>query len=415
VFRNGTVLTMEEGSPQAQAIAIQGPMILAVGSDEEVLPYRGSQTQVIDLQGRTLMPGFVDPHTHLFDSPDFWGVELLGAQELALRHGLTTVGNAGTRPELVSDMLALADTGQVRVRTSLYLVYADNCGQVQGDWYLQHRRTDNPGEMLRIGGVKVFADGGSCGCPAYSYDHPRCGLGDLWFTQAQMNTMLADIHAAGYQVAVHALGDRAVEQALDAIEYALAGQPNTQRHRIEHNGVVRDDMLSRYSETGVVALIFGNYACKFVPFVPPPAYQSWEWRWRDLMQANPTVHFAWHGDAPPVGPLQPLLHLYAMVSSHEVSADGLTICDTPAWLAREVFTPAEALRLMTIDAAYALFRDDEVGSLRAGKYADLIILSGNPLTVQPEAIKDIQVLTTLVGGAVEHCAPGWEDLCPVGE
>jgi hypothetical protein len=133
------------------------------------------------------------------------------------------------------------------------------------------------------------------------------------------------------------------------------------------------------------------------------------------MQASPGVRFAWHGDAPPVGPLPPLLHVYSMVSSHEVGQDGVTVCETPAWLAREMFSPEEALRLMTIDAAYALFRDDEVGSLRADKFADLIILSSNPLAVDPEAIKDIQVLTTMVGGAVEYCASGWEDLCPGGK
>jgi predicted amidohydrolase YtcJ len=300
------------------------------------------------------------------------------------------------------------------VRTSLYLLYTDNCGVVQGDWYRSHPPSDTAGEMLRIGGVKVFTDGGSCGCPAYSFDHPLCGRGDLWFTQAQLNTMVTNIHSGGYQAAIHALGDRAVEQALDAIEHVLQGQPNTRRHRIEHNAIVRDDMLTRYSEVGVVPLIFGNLPCGFGSFPTPPQYQAWEWRWRDLIEANPTVRFAWHGDAPAIGPLPPLLNVYSMVSSHEVAKDGVTICDTPDWLADETFSAQEALRLMTIDAAYALFRDDEVGSLRPGKYADVIILSADPLSADPEAIKDIQVLMTMVGGNVEYCATGQEALCPAG-
>lgn len=95
-----------------------------------------------------------------------------------------------------------------------------------------------------------------------------------------------------------------------------------------------------------------------------------------------------------------------------VHADGETICDTPEWLAHKMLTVEQVLPMMTIEAAYALFRDEEVGSLRTGKLADLIILSGNPLGVAPEAIKDIEVWMTMVGGQVEYWAPGQEALCP---
>ena len=92
----------------------------------------------------------------------------------------------------------------------------------------------------------------------------------------------------------------------------------------------------------------------------------------------------------------------------EVDADGETICDTPEWLAHKMLTVDQVLPMMTIEAAYALFRDEEVGSLRAGKLADLIILSDNPLTVEPNAIKDLEVSMTMVGGRVAYCAPGYE-------
>jgi predicted amidohydrolase YtcJ len=100
-----------------------------------------------------------------------------------------------------------------------------------------------------------------------------------------------------------------------------------------------------------------------------------------------------------------------MVTPCEVDGDG-TICDTPDWLAHKLLTVEQVLPMMTIEAAYALFRDQEVGSLRAGKLADLIILSGNPLAVVPETIKDLEVWMTMVGGHVEYCAPGHESLCP---
>jgi predicted amidohydrolase YtcJ len=356
------------------------------------------------------MPGFVDPHTHLLRSTG----DPESAQQAALENGITTLAEVSCYPDLLAQMQSLEQAGGLRVRTSLYLTHVNNCGEVQGDWYKQHPPTRARGEMLRIGGVKIFTDGGSCGGPAVSYDHPVFGYGDLWFTQEELNAMIAGIQAAGYQAAIHALGDRAVDQALNAIEFALNGGPNTPRHRIEHNAVVRDDMLARYSEVDPVALIFGAFSACGPPVVPPPpANQSWEWRWPDLVTAHPGGHFAWHSDRGAARfPLPPLMHLYSMVTPFEVDVDGQTTCDTPDWLAHKMLTVEQVLPTMTIEAAYALFRDEEVGSLRSGKLADLIILSGDPLTVAPDAIKDLEVWMTMVGGRVEHCAPGHEALCP---
>jgi predicted amidohydrolase YtcJ len=94
-----------------------------------------------------------------------------------------------------------------------------------------------------------------------------------------------------------------------------------------------------------------------------------------------------------------------------VKDDG-TVCEPPDWAADDLLTVDEALTMMTIESAYALLREDEIGSLKAGKLADLIILSGNPLEVAPDSIMDIQVLMTMVGGQVEHCIQGLEGLCP---
>ncbi len=74
----------------------------------------------------------------------------------------------------------------------------------------------------------------------------------------------------------------------------------------------------------------------------------------------------------------------------------------------------EALRMMTLDAAFALLMDEKIGSLEAGKFADLVVLSQNPLTIDPDAIIETEVLMTMVGGRVEYCAAGSEELCPSG-
>lgn len=416
IFYNGAVLTMEADVPQTQAIAILGNQIVAVGSDTDILALRATQTKVINLDGLTLMPGFVDPHTHILNNSEYWGLDLKEVQQLALESGITTLANMYTTPEFLTEMQNLANSGELHVRTSLYLNYTTNCGEVLGDWYKAYPPTDQPGEMLRIGGVKIFADGGSCGAPALSYNHPVFGYGNLWFTQDELNSVVASLQASGYQAAIHALGDRAVEQAMNAIASALGGQPNTLRHRIEHSAVVRDDLLPRYSQIGIVPLIFGAYpACNTLIQPPPPEYRAWEWRWKDLLNANPNLHFAWHSDTPAVGPVSPLLNLYSMVTPHQVDKDGVTICDTPAWLTAKTITVQEALPMMTIEAAFALFRDDEVGSLKPGKFADLIILSDSPLAIEPEMIKNIETLMTMVSGHVEYCAPGHETMCPASD
>ncbi|MGB3904262.1 MAG: amidohydrolase family protein [Anaerolineae bacterium] len=418
IFHNGAILTMEADQPRARALAIQGVSILAVGSDDEILALAGAETHLIDLQGRALMPGFVDAHSHILASPDHYGTDLEGIQDLALMYGITTLADAGGTPELLERIQALEQESKLRVRTSVYMVYIDNCGDVMGDWYIDYAPTREPGEMLRIGGVKIFTDGGSCNAPAVSFEYPNgVGQGDLYFTQEELDQVVADVQARGYQAAIHALGDRAVEQAQDAIAAALSGQPNTLRHRIEHNAVLRPDLMGRYSEIGIVPLIFGAFpTCaklgmptKF-RYAIPVEYQTWEWPWRELLDANPGLPIAWHGDDPPLPPLDPLIDLYGFVTRREIAEDG-SICEPSDWLAANAITVEEALRMMTMGSAYALFRDEEVGSLAPGKFADVIILSEDPVTVDPNTIKDIEVLMTMVGGRVEYCAPGYEALC----
>ncbi|MDD2696153.1 MAG: amidohydrolase family protein [Anaerolineales bacterium] len=120
---------------------------------------------------------------------------------------------------------------------------------------------------------------------------------------------------------------------------------------------------------------------------------------------------AWHGDDPYVEPLDPLLDLYSYVTRRSVSNEG-QVCDPPAWLADGAITVEEAMKLMTSGSAYALFHDEEAGSLSEGKYADLIALSADLPGIDPESIRDVQVRMTMVGGEVRYCAPEWQPFYP---
>jgi predicted amidohydrolase YtcJ len=387
-------------------------MISAVGSDEEILALDGPWVTLVDLQGKTLIPGFVDPHSHLFnDANQKMRMSLPEVQQLALENGITTLGDLFVDESFLKHMMEFNDRGGLRIRTSLYLIATDNCGRPKGDWWQEYPATDVPGEMLRIGGLKIFADGGTCAEPAFSYElTPGEGLGDLFFNQQELDELVTNLNSAGRQVAIHAVGDRAVELAQNAIAAALDGEPNHLRHRIEHNIAVPPELLPRYGEIGIVPVLFALYpSCE--PWEPPEQYRSWEWPWRALLDANPGLMVSWHADDPYSSRVRPLDELYSLVTRGGVDSDGV-ICKAADWQQQHLITVDEALRMMTINAAYALFREDEVGSLEPGKYADLVLLSGNPLAIAPEKIPEMNVHMTMVGGQSVFCAAGQEMLCP---
>jgi predicted amidohydrolase YtcJ len=412
IFHNGVVLTMLDSPARAQALAIVGAKIAAVGTNEEMLALADDSTTLIDLQGRTLMPGFIDPHTHLFNDAGYLDTDLAGAQQLALSNGITTLANMFSPQDFVEQMRDFDQSGQLIVRTSLYLTLSDNCGNLTGDWWLNYPPTREPGERLRIGGLKAFADGGTCGPIAVSEPIlPDYQTGELFFTQEEMNDLFAQADAHGYQLAVHAIGDLAVEQVLHAIGTVNEDGRNPLRHRIEHNSIVPLEVRPLYAQYDVVATLFGyQTVCDYREWTP--FYQNLGEDLRGMLDDNPDVHFAWHGDDPWVGPISPLLELASMVTRAEPDGSG-GFCEPPDWMADKTITVEEGLQMMTTEASYALFREEEVGSMAPGMYADVIILSGDPTAVDPMELWNLEVMSTMVGGEFVYCSDALADLCTI--
>ena len=412
--------------PSAEAVAVLGEDILHVGTDEETLALAGPETKLIDLEGRALMPGFVDPHNHLLHlKPDLGITSLDDAQQQLLEFGITMVADPATGPAGFWDgLLAYANEGNLRVRTSVYFAYNHHCGSPHAEgWYSEFPQVLDTDSMLRTPGIKIWSDGGTCNILAMSVDIPEELLQQEsnddpitfpYFTSDELAVIIRDLQETGYQVAIHAIGDRAVETVLNAYEAALEGQPNTYRHRIDHNQYIRPELLSRYGELGILPVVFGNpNTCLIVNgtgTVVPLGEVVYPWfrPYRSLIDANPGLRIAWHGDWGPTPVRQVSVDLAWLVTRKEFRSDG-TFCEPPDWLAAEAITMEEALQWMTINGAYALFMDDEIGSLKAGKFADLVVLSDNPLTIDPGRIIELEVLMTIVGGRVEYC--GQEDLC----
>jgi predicted amidohydrolase YtcJ len=404
VFRGGTILTMTDSGTVA-ALAVRDGMIVAVGSDEEVAPHIGATTRVIELEGRALLPGFVDPHTHLLSDGE---EPILDAQWLALENGITTLADASVEPDLFDDFLAAKD--DLVVRVGLYLGRTTYCGEDLGTWYEEHPPGTTCGDRLFVAGVKIFSDGGACRNAAASMA-PLDGyvVEPPFFEPAVLENLVRTADDAGYQVLIHAQGGLAIRDAQDAIAAVLDGGPNTLRHRIDHNSIVTPELRPRYGEIGIVPVIFGTFStCEDIPWT-----QFWMDNgedWRSLVDANPGLPIAWHGDDPWVAPISPLHDLASYVTRADRAEDG-SLCEPPEWLADNALTVQEALPMMNVNSAYALGLDDTVGSLAPGMVADLILVTADPTATAPEALFDLEVVATIVDGEIVYCRSGDEALC----
>ncbi len=426
VFFGGSVITMDPVGRVDEAVLVQDDRVLETGSRAAMLARAGARAVRVDLAGHTVMPGFVDPHNHVYNavflgqSEDRVGTSYEEAQSRLIAAGTTTLAKGNIWPDAFSHFREWVDGGGLRARTSVYLGYNSFCGDPwPAGWYLAHPPITDPNALFRIPGVKFFTDGGACNRGAFTF---FADGGDLYFTATELATALEAVEQRGYQALIHALGDIAVDTALAAIETLLQGAPNTRRHRMDHNRYLRSHQFPRYSEVGVIPVVFGSpFTCPIEDggdwsFLAREPYTSLRPRldpWRALIDANPGLPVAWKSDAPGHWPLEPFVHLWSLVTRDELRPDG-SVCEAPDWLEAGAVTVQEALRMMTVNAAYALHMDGVVGSLSPGKFADLIVVSENPLTTPSESLRSIEVRMTMIGGKVEFCRAGYEELCPGG-
>ena len=403
IFYNAKIITMEDANPAAEAIAIAGDRILALGTDEEVLAASGPATRVIDLHGRTIVPGFIDSHQHRIGDRAIGGYEQPDdVIQLAVEQGWTSLTELFEDEQRLAELRALDQAGKLRVRINAYLALANPQGQSYGDWYQSYEPLTEYSPFLRLAGVKLYMDHG-------------WGNGPVLWTQQQLNSMVAEAHARGWQVASHTLSATAHTMILDAMEKSLGGAAtDPYRDRIEHVIVISDADMQRMGRLGILASIQlsgpGTWMDDptFATDVTPDLYPHFA-RWRDLEDAGLVVLGSsdW-----PYGTLEPGFGSPMLLLYQAVTRTGTDRRAPEPWMLGQELTMEQALRSLTINGAYGTFEEDEKGSLRAGKLADLVILSDSPLTAAIESVPAIEVLMTMIGGKVEHCAPGQGSICP---
>jgi predicted amidohydrolase YtcJ len=257
-------------------------------------------------------------------------------------------------------------------------------------------RTGFGDDRLRLGPMKIWLDGSLIGRTA-ALSEPFCDHGTAVFQgdPDRMRRLVVDAHRAGWRVAAHAIGDDAVDLALDTFAEAARVHPRTDvRHRIEHAGVVRPDQLARFAELGVVPVPqprFLHAVGDTMAAAVGPRRADWLYRHRSFLDAGLRVPGS---SDRPVAPGAPLLGMQSMVE--RLTSRGAVIG------ADERVSAAQALRAYTIDEAWASHDEATRGSVSPGKVADLVLLSDDPLRVDADRIGAIDVLATLLAGSPVH-------------
>ena len=262
----------------------------------------------------------------------------------------------------------------------------------QVDWLLGAGLRGRHSGRLAAEAVKIWADGGMSSRTAAihgSYPVPPYGSGILYFERDELTEMVREFDARGFQVCMHAQGDRAIETVLDA--YAAVTAPgNPLRHRIEHGGSLYAPLAARAAELGIVVATQPG----FLSLLGDGFAEAFGDAGRRAVRVRVLAAGGPHG-----GRILRRAGHHRRSAGRDAGRGAAPDRRRPLLGPGEQLTAGDALAMYTTQAAFAARREDEIGSLEPGKLADFAVLDGNPLVVEPERITDIRVVATVVDGA----------------
>lgn len=248
-----------------------------------------------------------------------------------------------------------------------------------------------------LSAMKFYADGSLIGGTAAFWEpygeHGGFG-GSLFWGEDELRDMIVEAHSQGWQVGVHAQGDLAVEATLNAIEAAGQAHPRPDaRHRIEHAGCPTSDQIQRMADLGVIAVNQPGYLYdsgdEFLDRLGNRAHMIQPFRAE--LDADVTVVLSSDSDVASYRPLDTI-----SAALRRKTFKGLDIG------ADQTLNIEEAVRAHTIDAAYALFAENRIGSIEAGKHADLVVIDGDLFDTPSEEIPDLPIWKTMIGGKIVY-------------
>jgi predicted amidohydrolase YtcJ len=516
VVKGANLLTMDPSLGIAQAMAIDGDIISAVGSDEEISALIGPGTQVIDAGGMTVTPGFIDAHSHpllaneatgvnvnlrsiaevkavlaakaaqtppgmwvegvMYDDTKFVDNRPLNRKDLdeAVPNHPAYVGHRGGHTAVVNTK-ALEVAGVTRdtpdpTGGKYYRDDGQFTGKVAenatfvfrkvGNWPVVDRatrreaatkisrrmaaagltsvtdaygqpdnltafqdaleadqlhfrlcympfgestefaamkaasiRTGFGNKYLKIGSVKYVADGSASERTmrmSTPYQGREDDYGIATMTQEAIYDAVDDAVAHGFGVGIHANGDVTIDMVLNAYERVLAGWegPNP-RFRIEHCSLVNPSLIARIKATGSIPTPFYTYAHFHGNKWPEYGNDKMQWMFAHRSFLDAGIPVAPASDYTP-GPYEPMMAIQSMVTRKDMQGR--------VWGDSQRISVDQAMQICTMNGAYSSFEEDIKGSLTPGKLADFVMLADDPHNVDPDEIKQIQVLRTVLGG-----------------
>jgi predicted amidohydrolase YtcJ len=307
--------------------------------------------------------------------------------------GLTGVHDAGIDMRTYRLYQELGAAGQLPVR--IYAMLADNKNDRSA--IKAGPKPSQFEDRLQLQAVKAWVDGalGSRGAALLEdYSDQAHHRGLMLYSGAEMESLAKLCGQFGWQLNVHAIGDQGNRIALDAFERALTpGQRTTLRPRIEHAQVIALKDIPRFAKLNVIASIQPTHATSDMNMAEDrlgPERMQGAYAWRKLKNAGARLA---GGSDFPIELTNPFHGLYAAVTRK--SRDGKP---PSGWHPEEKLTREEALRLFTVDAAFASHMENKVGALQPGQWADFILLDRDYFSIADDQIDDIQVLATYVAG-----------------
>jgi predicted amidohydrolase YtcJ len=319
------------------------------------------------------------------------------AAEESLSKGITSFQDAGSSFETIDRMKAMADEGKLGVR--LWVMVRAGLEQ-ESQKLAQYRMVDHANGFLTVRAIKRSIDGalGSRGAwllEPYSDKPDSTGLNTTSVEDIRATAKLAMQH--DYQLCVHAIGDRANRETLDIFEETFKANPDKKnvRWRVEHAQHLHPNDIPRFGKLGVIASMQGVHCTSDAPYVIArlgrQRAEEGAYVWQKLMKSGAMVT---NGTDAPVEDVDPIASYYSTVSRK--------LTDGSVFFADQRMSRMEALKSYTINTAYAAFEEGSRGSLKTGKYADMVVLSKDIMTVPEDQIPTTEVIYTIVGGKVRY-------------
>lgn len=393
ILKGGTFWTVDPEKPWAQAIAISAGRIIAVGKEADVLKCRDMKTQIVDICGRFVLPGFNDAHVH----PDPYLLEN------AVNNGITTL-QVITEVHQIGLFEQLQEEGKLHIRVLLRLPI----DILHTGWGSLQKTLNKQEKHLKYFGVKAYADGMMGNETALLLDDYESlpnykGIARANLAQdSSLENLIRKASDHCISVGIHAIGDKANRLVLDIYERVIK-QKNLKGHRFRviHAQFVHPDDIPRFGDLGLIAEVNPFHMVADMPWMENKIGKRrirLAYPLKSLSNAGALLCFG--SDYP--GPtnnqpysINPLLGIYAAVARQDIT--GIPV---EGWNSCECIGMKEAIEAYTLNPAIASFEEHDKGSLSVGKLADIVIVSRNLFEIPARMIPETHVECTLVGGKI---------------